>query len=425
MFEAKRDYFSPFPNLSKPLSKNAVMEYFNSFKKSCNIESQLNLINRLKIRLGFDDTSKNSTSEELNKIYSIRDGSFQFSDWMALREEMEQLVIEHSSNSQILESVLVRYMQPFAHVSSILFPDENYYSYNEEDLELAGWMKYLSHFYGYNTNPKEQAQVAILDFFKERGTEHISDSMFKAIQEDLFLLYKLLQSMHFLAEIIQGLLFEVSAPFGLAELQIKCRVKLSDVLYCWKMAPLMGWTSAYCTQLMDGKDVLDLDVNNRKSDEPNLDDSQTNTLSPTEADLEGDNNKGKLTYDQSHITPPFARVFLSDDKIFRLGRILSKDRYTKRVLGDVMEFIAPQTLYAYMGFKIKETCNLPEIPWQQLLQILPHKDTKKDNSFIKTRASYYKKTGKFPPGYGVIDSAISEVFKTNGDNDHSKGLNNR
>lgn len=393
------------------------MKYLDSLGACFSHRDQVNLIYRIRIRLGQEVVSLQSacmyvSEDDLDKRHPISTDVFAFSDWTALREELEQLVTNHVLEPRLLESILVRYFQTFDSASSVLFPDEKYT--DDADLLLATTIRSLSSYYGYNTNIYDPtARSGLAEYLQRHSIGPITDGLLNAFQKDLALLHRLLEAMNFVAEIMQGVLYEISAPFNLQTIREDSQVKLTDVLYSWKMAPLMGWTSAYAQKLMGER--IEIDLENDKLDpvvpsrnEKIIDNIYLTDENGTEKKVQ-DRINDAISIEKKPATS--RAVFLSDDKITKLGLVLRKDHFTKKDIDGKMIFIKEATLYGYLGYKLREVCELPTIPWQQLLQIIPYKETRKDNSYFKSRASYYKNTKKYPPGYSIINAAIDEAFK--------------
>jgi len=366
------------------------MEYLDSLKNSFDKPTQANLINRLIIRLGREKSclfpkGKYVSEEDLDKRIPIHRDSFAFSEWTQLRDEIEAIAIRYAYEPKLLESMLVRYIQPFDFAANALFPDEGH---SEYDIITAATLRHLSDYYSFN----QDGQSDLRDYLQKEQPETITDDIFNGYHQDLTQLHRLVSAMCFLALIIQGVLFEVSSSITLQTIQKDCHLTLTDSLIAWKMAPLMGWTTDYCRTLMGNRIVIDLER------EPIVAET-SETLTPDDDDDSAFSEKKRTVVRKKTITA---------DKLISLAQVLSEDNYTRLQEDNTWLFNGPATLYAYMGYRILKVCELTQIPWQPLLRIIK---VKGDSNYLKAEASSYKKTQKFPQGYIVINDAISQVFK--------------
>jgi len=311
------------------------MKYLEQLKETFDYMSQVSLINRIMIRLRRESSclfpmGKYVSEAELNKRIPFKHDIFTYLDWSALREELEPYVIQHASNPTLLKSILIRYMQPFDFSATALFPDDRS---SEYDLMTAVILRSLSSYWNYTFDMYDKgAREDLSDYLQKNNLGPVTEELLNAFQQDLAVLHRLMESMNLVAEIIQGLLFEVSASFDIKTLQEESHVKLTDCLTSWKMAPLMGWTTEYCRRIMGDRVEIDLDIENIDT-----------TASP------------------SQVVAVKRKEYLSGDKLYSLGQVL-KGEYTKPKQNDGWVFTGPATLFAYMGYKIAEVCQLPSIP---------------------------------------------------------------
>lgn len=366
------------------------MKYLDSLKSSFDKPTQANLINRLIIRLGREKSclfpkGKYVSEEDLDKRIPINRDCFAFSEWTQLRDEIEAIAIRHAYEPKLLESILVRCIQPFDFAANTLFPDEGH---SEYDIITAAILRHLSDYYSFN----QDGQSDLREYLQKEQSGTITDDILDGYSQDLAQLHRLVSAMSFLALIIQGLLFEISSSLTLQTIQKDCHLTLTDSLIAWKMAPLMGWTTDYCRTLMGNRIVIDLEREQIVAE-------TSGTIATDENDNDKIPEKNRTVKRKKTITA---------DRLISLAQVLSEDNYTRLQEDNTWLFKGAATLYAYMGYRILKVCELTQIPWQPLLRIIK---VKGDSNYLKAEASSYKKTQKFPQGYTVIDDAISQVFK--------------
>lgn len=368
------------------------MKYRDLLKESFDYVSQVNLIHRVMIRLQREESclfpqGKYISEEDLNQRLPINREVFVYTDWTPLRDELESLVIQYVDNPTLLEAQLVRYLQPFDFTAGAVFPND---THSEYDFVTAATLRNLSDYYSYNLDVyASDARADLVDYLTKQKINPITDELLNGFQQDLAQLHRLLSSMSFVASIIQGLLFEVSAPFSLRSLQKACNVTLTDTLFAWKMAPLMEWTTDYCRKMMGNRITIDLD---RES----IDAIPASGEETVSDDVELEETRRLIRKEP-----------ITEDNICTLCEILKND-FTKRSEDGSWVFYGPATLFAYMGYKMSVACELRQIPWKPLLRVI---QVKGDSNYLKGRASEYKRTQKYPPHYSVIDDAIKQVFK--------------
>ena len=368
------------------------MRYLTLLKNKYDYCSIYNIIERSMVRLGREqsclfNTEPYVSEEELDSRLNIRDNDFDFEGWFELRNEIEKEAISLRSDERILESYLVRYLCPFDHASSVLFPGEKVSDY---DKQTAFILRSIAQYCGKewffdNKKAKEivLAQLQSLPSFPYKAPvpadkEEELDQLIQRHVNDLALLQRLLEAMDRVGHIIQGVLYELNSPLTLDLIQKHSGIRLMDMISAQQMCFVMQWPREYCQTLMGGKlsvDLWDLDST--------------------------PGGKKTRKRKQAEIS-----IYLKD-KLFLLGQAL-KDDYTKRQPGGTWLFKGPANLFAYMGLRIAEKCAFESIPWQSITPII---ETRADGNYLKGRASHYKTKKQYPQGYVVIDDAIAQVFK--------------
>lgn len=368
------------------------MTYLDSLKGVFSKPTQANLIHRLIIRLSrkisyLFPREAYLSEDDLNRRLPVNRDGFVFVNWTQLREEIEALAIQHKNELRLLESLFVRYMKPFELAAEVLFPDDGH---TEEDIITSSVLMYLSDFYSYSQNDyAPDARACLVEYLSANHLGPISDGFINGFQQDLAQLHRLIVSMNCIAEIIQGVLYEISAPITLQTIQNDCRLSLTASLIAWRMAPLMDWTAEYCRFLMGDRFIIDLD---------------RDSISQPMINGQGESNACPPVVSKHNVVK---KVSITEDELISLGYALKEDNYTVLQDDRTWRFTGSATLYAYMGYKIAKECELKQIPWSTLTRCLK---VKGDSNYLKGEASTYKKTKKFPHGYLAIDDAVSRVF---------------
>ncbi len=414
------------------------MHYLNYLEEQFDKNSQANLINRIKLRMGrmpirsiwqFDRGHlkhvevvainnyipseinrhlpkhiRNYKSEaDLNKRYPIDRDKLKFDDWYSLRDEIENIAVERANTSGLLEASLAKYLNPFK-ISSTELYEEN--GRQEDEVETGVLLREVSSKVAWEPNSERQYSYVcqLLEGMKQPKPP-ITKGLVNGLILDLLQLNRLIHNMSCLGEIIQGILFEINAPSSLTlkTLQHNSGVCLTDTLLAYRMAPLMGWTTEYCMRLMGNRTKICLDKEEILDSNPHP--QPDNLIEERSEPIAVQINNEEIIDKEDPI---------DREKLHALGKKLNKEGFTQlKEDTDTWFFCYPRhkmQLYAYMMWKVTAASNRRQIPWKYLTKrIVPPKGVDPDDL---RKEAHKLKHGiiKAPSGYACIDDAIKSVF---------------
>ena len=397
------------------------MQYLDSLIKCFDKQAQSDLFFRIGIRLKqvavFQDYTYTS-EEDFNNQFPINRECFQFREWTNLREEIENLAIKYSNMPKLLESMLVRYLLPFDTASVHLFRDELHsIEAEDENYDTGTTLMYISNFFAQissNSRVDPSLGAKMMDFLKKKKVGPLTEEFIMGLRRDFDQLHMLKRGMFFLADIIQGVLYEIEAPFSLQTIQSDCNIILTDKLLAWRMGPLMGWPTDYCYTLMGNEYMLSLDHKHGSTTPSALQDSykdenkQSEPTAPSQVEeSNGSNSKLKLKQRKAK------KNELSERKLQLFANGLNQiDKTAIKYIPetDSWQFNLNDEWYAYMGNKITEVCGNDQVSWKDLMNVIAPNHTKESEP-IRKRAERQRKTKKYPNGYSIIDRVVNKVFK--------------
>lgn len=368
------------------------MTVLGDMSANIDIFYQMNLVNRIAVRLGrsdmpFNKPTKYESEEKLLEDFKLLPLYGNFQRWNDLESEMEFESFKLKDAPNALDLYFVRAMQNFSETSAIVFPSEDR---PEEDQKLARILRYLAYYCGYywpyNESHARQTLLHVLgdlnlisDTAAHGGAMTEEETNFvEANRKDFVLLQNLLESMVQLGHIIQGLYFKVGSTKSLFQLQEESGLTLCETLYAWKIGNLLRVSTKFCRQMIGGNDKL------------------------KKADFIADTNpESKPASEQAPVD-----ISLEENLVPLCHRL--KPDYVRVDEDGLLYFTGGASLYAYMCSRITAKCNLKTIPWRTFKSFL---SISSDSSYLKQAAHKLKKKDNLPRGYAVIDDAINEIFK--------------